>query len=259
MTDYAVMPGAEPFSAPGGPHGALVLHGFTGCPQSMRGLAEAFAAAGFAVQLPLLPGHGTSVEDMLETDWSEWSAAADAAYKELATHCERVVVTGLSMGGALALWLATRHAEIAGLVLVNPAVGTPVDGTAMRAPLVELLNGGERLMPGLSNDVADPNATELAYDQTPIAGLVSLLDGIEELYPRLSDIACPLLLMVSPQDHVVPPGAREALAATVSGPIEEVTLERSYHVATIDYDRELIERRAVAFAERVTSAPQDRV
>ena len=249
-----VMPGAEPFSAPGGPHGALVLHGFTGCPQSMRGLANVFAAAGFAVELPLLPGHGTSVDDMVETDWSDWSAAAEAAYTELAARCERVVVAGLSMGGTLALWLATRYPEIAGLVLVNPAVGSPANGEAMRGPLVELLNSGEQLMAGLSNDLADPDATELAYDQTPIAALVSLLGGIEELYPRLSDVACPVLLLVSPEDHVVPPGAREALAATVAGPIEDVTLERSYHVATIDYDRELVEQRAAEFAERVTNS-----
>ena len=56
MPEPSVLPGAEPFSSPGGPHGALVLHGFTGCPQSMRGLAEAFAAAGFAVELPRLRG-----------------------------------------------------------------------------------------------------------------------------------------------------------------------------------------------------------
>jgi carboxylesterase len=253
MTEHPVMPGAEPVAAAGGPHGALVLHGFTGCPQSMRGLAEAFAAAGFAVDLPLLPGHGTSVEDMLETDWSDWSAAADAAYKELAARCEHVVVASLSMGGTLALWLAARHPEIAGLVLVNPAVGAPGDDS-MRAALVELLDAGERFMPGVSNDVADPEVTELAYDQSPITGLVSLLDAIEALYPRLSDVACPLLVMMAPQDHVVPPGAREALDATVPGPIEYVSLDRSYHVATIDYDHELIEQRAVEFADRVTSA-----
>ncbi|HEX6310640.1 MAG TPA: alpha/beta fold hydrolase [Acidimicrobiia bacterium] len=252
MTDRAVMPGAEPFSAAGGPHGALVLHGFTGCPQSMRPLAEAFAAAGFAVELPRLPGHGTSIDDMLGTGWSDWSDAADAAYKELASRCERVVVAGLSMGAALALWLATREPEVAGLVLVNPAVGTPGDDS-MRSMLVELLDAGETVMQGLANDVADPDVTELAYDQTPIAGLVSLLDAIEELYPRLHEIACPLEVMFSAEDHVVPPGAREALDATITAPIEYVTLERSYHVATIDYDHELIERRAVEFAKRVTS------
>ena len=58
----ATRPSAEPYCAAGGPHGALVLHGFTGNPSSMRGVAEALAAVGFAVELPLLPGHGTSVE-----------------------------------------------------------------------------------------------------------------------------------------------------------------------------------------------------
>jgi carboxylesterase len=57
-----IMPGAEPESIDGGPHGALVLHGFTGNPQSMRGLAHALGAAGFSVEMPLLPGHGTTVE-----------------------------------------------------------------------------------------------------------------------------------------------------------------------------------------------------
>ena len=117
-----VLAGAEPFSASGGPHGALVVHGFTGCPQSMRGLAQAFAAAGFATELPLLPGHGTSVDDMLATRWADWSGAAESAYDELAARCDRVVVAGLSMGGTITAWLATRHPEIAGLVLVNPAV-----------------------------------------------------------------------------------------------------------------------------------------
>src|SRR5256714_14080830 len=101
-----VLPGAEPFSAPGGPHGALVLHGFTGSPQSMRGLAKAFAAAGFAVELPLLPGHGTTVEDMATTGGDDWSGTAEAAYQELAARCDRVGVAGLSVGGPLTAWLA---------------------------------------------------------------------------------------------------------------------------------------------------------
>src|SRR5437762_8177816 len=99
-----LMEGAEPFSAVGGPVGVLVCHGFTGNPQSMRGLAEAFAAAGFSVELPLWPGHGTSIDDMLTTGWPDWSAAAEAAYADLASRCGKVVVAGLSMGGTLATW-----------------------------------------------------------------------------------------------------------------------------------------------------------
>jgi len=92
MSNVDILAGAEPFSAAGGPHGALVLHGFTGSPQSMRGLARAFAAAGFAVELPRLPGHGTTVADMQTTRWADWSAAAEAAYDELAArHPARIV------------------------------------------------------------------------------------------------------------------------------------------------------------------------
>ena len=63
----SILPGAEPYSATGDTRGALVLHGFTGNPQSMRGLALALADAGFSVEMPLLPGHGTQMEDMLDT------------------------------------------------------------------------------------------------------------------------------------------------------------------------------------------------
>src|SRR5262249_13233346 len=121
MTD-PILPGAEPFAADGGPDGVLVVHGFTGSPQSMRPLAEAFAAAGFTVELPLLPGHGTSVDDMIPTSWADWSGAAEVAYQELASRCRRVIVAGLSMGGTLTVWLAAHHPEIAGIVCVNPAI-----------------------------------------------------------------------------------------------------------------------------------------
>ncbi|MGH9037242.1 MAG: hypothetical protein ACRD0O_15895, partial [Acidimicrobiia bacterium] len=44
--------------------------------------------------------------------------------------------------------------------------------------------------------------------------------------------------------------------ARVSGPVERVMLERSFHVATLDYDRDLIVERVVEFALRVTPAPR---
>ena len=94
----SVLPGAEPYSAPGGPHGALVVHGFTGNPSSMRPVAEALAAAGFAVELPLLPGHGTSLDDMMATRFPDWSAAVEAHFLELSGRTDSVVVAGLSMG-----------------------------------------------------------------------------------------------------------------------------------------------------------------
>jgi carboxylesterase len=244
-----IIAGCEPWSSDGGPDGALVLHGFTGNPQGLRGLAEAFAAAGFAVDLPLLPGHGTTVDDMVDKGWEHWSAAAEEAYEALAARCRHVVVAGLSMGGSLTVWLATRHPEIPGIVCVNPALDVPAE---LVTALEEMLETGVDRIPGVGNDVADPGAREKAYDATPLRPLLSLAAAAAELRDELGKVACPVLILTSPQDHVVNPADSDLLAAAVSGPVERVTLERSYHVATLDYDKDLIAERAVSFARRVT-------
>ena len=244
--------GAEPFSAAGGPAGALVLHGFTGNPGSMRPLAEAFAAAGFTVELPRLPGHGTTLQDMATTGFEDWSSHVEATYADLAARCDRVVVAGLSMGGTLTCWLAARHPEIAGIVCINAAV------QAQNAQVLEMvqamLDAGETVTAAVGSDIADPDVTESAYDGSPLASAKSLFLALGDLQAALPTIACPVLIMTSPQDHVVPPEGSDHLAALVAGPVERVTLERSYHVATLDYDRELICERAVEFARKVTAS-----
>ena len=217
----------------------------------MRGIAEAFAAAGFSVELPRLPGHGTTVEDMMTTGWADWTAEAEAAYQRLAARTETVVVAGLSMGGSLTLWIAAQHPEVAGIVCVNPA-------TQSQAPeLMELVHGmlaeGTDVMPGIGSDIAMPDVVEVAYEGTPLRPLVSLVEGITELAPSYPSIMCPLLLMTSPQDHVVDPAQSDRLAESFGGPVERITLERSYHVATMDYDKALIEEQAVEFGRKVTA------
>jgi carboxylesterase len=243
---------AEPFSAPGGPHGALVLHGFTGNPSSMRGVAEALAAAGFAVELPLLPGHGTTVEDMLTTDFTDWSAAVEEVYIDLANRTDSVVVVGLSMGGTLAAWVTARNPQTAGLVAINGMFEPPAPAF-LELLRTSLEQGCDRL-PAIGSDIAMPGVTEGAYDAAPIQPMISLMEAVTELHDRLGDIRCPVLLLTSPQDHVVPPTSSDVLAGRVAGPVERVLLERSYHVATLDFDRDLVEKRTVEFALRVSAS-----
>ena len=246
-----ILSGAEPWSAQGGPDGALVLHGFTGNPQSMRGLAEAFAGAGFAVELPLLPGHGTSIEDMLPTGWDDWSKVAEEVYDQLARRCRRVVVAGLSMGGALAAWLTERHPEIAGLVAINPFVEPPAE--SFREMLRGALGAGTETMPGIASDIAMDGVEELAYTASPIAPMLSLVEATDAIAADLGSIRCPVLLLSSRQDHVVPSASGDLLESRVAGPVERLWLERSYHVATLDHDGALVEARAVEFAAKVTA------
>jgi carboxylesterase len=93
---------------------------------------------------------------------------------------------------------------------------------------------------------------ESAYEATPLAPLVSLMvDGLTPLSQCYGAMHMPLLLLNSPQDHVVEPAQAEFLANAYGGTVQRVTLERSYHVATQDYDKQLIFHEAVAFAQRV--------
>jgi carboxylesterase len=250
----ALLAGAEPWAVDGGPVGALCLHGFTGNPSALRPVAEAFAAAGFGVELPRLPGHGTSVEDLLTTTWADWTAEVEAAYQRLAARSERVVVAGLSMGGTLALWLAARHREVAGIVCVNPgAAPQEPDAVEMvRAMVAE----GELTMPGGAPDIADPDVDESAYRTVALPPLLSLLDAVDALQADLPKVTCPVLLITSTQDHVVDPSASDHVAGLVEGSVERLWLDRSYHVATLDYDRDRICAAAVEFARAVTGGPR---
>ena len=251
MSELAIVPGAEPLSAGGSEVGVLVVHGFTGNPGTMRPLAEALVGAGVSVEMPRLPGHGTTIEDMMTTTWADWSDATEAAYTDLAGRCRAVVVAGLSMGGTLTVWLAARHPEVAGIVCINPAV-------AAREPEVKemvtlMLGAGETVSPGIGSDIADPDARESAYEGTPLSCALSLFEALDDLQPLLPAVTCPLLLLTSPEDHVVEPASSDHLAASVSGPVERVSLDRSYHVATLDYDKELIAERTIAFVRKVTA------
>ena len=238
-------------SFPNGPTGVLVLHGFTGSPQSMRPLAVRFAEAGHSVELPVLPGHGTTIDDLVPTRFDDWYQAAAAAYADLEARCQRVVVVGLSMGGTLATILGVEH-EPAALVLINPQVAPPPE------PVVDVVMGladeGVATIPAIGGDIAKENTEELAYAATPVLALVSFIERCQSLVGELDRITCPVLLFTSPQDHVVDPVSSDVLAAGVSGPVERVTLERSFHVATLDHDAKLIEDRAVAFVAEVGKA-----
>lgn len=237
-----VLPGAEPLSHHGGPVGVLVIHGFTGSPQSMRPVAQACVVAGHSVEMPRLPGHGTTVEDMLTTSWDDWSAHVEAVYDDLARRCERVFVVGLSMGGALTLWLASRHSSIAGIVVINSAGEPNADRTAA---LEHVVASGQVTVDAIGNDIAMPDVVELAYDKTPLAPLLSLVKAVNTF--DLAAISCPTMVMVSDQDHVVPPETASYIADRVGTDAEIVRLTNSYHVATLDYDAELINTSVVDF------------
>ena len=246
-----VLLGAEPMSRAGNDVGVLFVHGYTGSPSSLRDMAEAAASCGYTVELPRIAGHGTSVDDLMATGWSDWTSDVESAYIELRARVGQVVVVALSAGGAWSSWLALRHPEIAGIVYVNPFV-TPL-GDDLMAQLHEALESGIDIAPGEGPDIAKQGVVEVAYDGTPLRPLLGIQQALVELAPRLSEIAMPMLIATSPQDHVIDPANSDHLATVAAGPVRRVSLDNSFHVATQDHDQPLLIDNMLSFIKEVTS------
>ena len=231
-----------------------MLHGFTGNPSSMRGLAETLAADGLHVELPRLPGHGTTIEDMLTTGWADWTGEVEAAYQRLAARAGKVVVAGLSMGGSLALWAGLQHPDVAGLVLVNPA--TKPQPPEVMTMLADMLAAGTEVAPGHRQRHRRPRGAARAPTRLPAAPAdrPSSRTGWRRWPERYGELTMPLLLFTSRQDHVVEPTQSEYLVEQYGGPVDHRWLERSYHVATMDFDRDVISVEAATFAKQVTGS-----
>ncbi|MFD7610271.1 alpha/beta hydrolase [Streptomyces sp. NPDC059828] len=244
-----VLPGAEPYRHEGGEVGVLLCHGFTGSPQSLRPWAEYLAERGLTVSLPLLPGHGTSWQDMQLTGWQDWYAEVDRELRALTERCSQVFVCGLSMGGALTLRLAARHGDaISGIVLVNPA--NKMHGLAAKA-----LPVARHLVPstkGIASDISMAGSEEVGYDRVPLHAAHSLRNFLKLVDGELPQVTQPMVLLHSPQDHVVPPvDSARILSRVSSQDVREILLEQSYHVATLDHDAELIFEESYAFIGRL--------
>jgi carboxylesterase len=257
LSAATIRPGAEPLSRPG--HGALaetgvlLLHGFTGSPVSLRPLAELLSQRGFAVEMPLLPGHGTSPRDLLPTRYADWRAEALGAFQRLRARTKSVVALGLSMGGTLVLDLATSE-PLAGAVSINAQILDRGGVIVKLAPLIEkVLPMAPASAAGLVKNDIKKGGDEDAYDWVAAAAGNSLVRELPNVRARLRNLTCPLLVIYSRDDHSVPPENSKALPGLVgSKNVSVLELQNSYHVATLDNDLPLIEERVSAFAESLS-------
>ncbi len=156
------------------------------------------------------------------------------------------------MGGALTLRLAARHGDaISGIVLVNPA-NKLHDPLAFALPVAKHF---VRSTPGIASDIAKPGSEEVGYDRVPTRAADSLRKFLQLVDADLPQVTQPLLLLHSPQDHVVPPvDSARVLARVSSTDVTETLLEQSYHVATLDHDAERIFADSFAFVGRLAES-----
>jgi carboxylesterase len=253
---------ADGFALPGVRDlGCLLVHGFTATPDEMRPLGEALAVAGFPVRGVRLAGHGTDVADLARTGWRDWFASVEEGAARLRRDVARIAIAGMSLGALLALhFAATQPAEVAALVLC----GTPIrlgDGRLRWLPALARIPWVARRLATIpkSNgpDIADPavRAASRSYRAMPLAAVLELLRLQAIVRDDVRRVTQPALLLHGRGDHSVPCANMDVLRDSLASRwIETHVLERSWHVVTLDYDRDEVARLAADFLARVDRA-----
>jgi len=231
--------------------GVLLVHGFTGAPPSMRPWGEFLHSKGYTVRVPLLPGHGSKAEDLNEVTWQEWPNKVTKELSELQNTCDTIFLFGLSMGGGIVLNVAeSNNVAIKGIVLVNPWIHLP----GITAELAFLASRFRKMRTSVGNDIKRPGITEWGYDATPMRGVYQALKMLRVTRKNLGAITVPVQLFHSVEDHTLPVSNTEIILAEIGSKDKtRIELVNSYHVATLDYDQELIFQNSLTFIEGLTT------
>lgn len=247
MQKIAVLEGAEEFEFGDGPVAALLIHGFTGSPQSTRPLGRYLGDRGLTVVGIRLPGHGTTWQDLGTRTPEEWIGAAEEAFHQLVARKEKVFLVGFSFGSAICLDVAARYPDqVAGFVGLAPYLFTK-DPRRFLTPLIRMV---AKSLPGVGNDIFDPDQRELVYERVPVGTAHLMLRYGKKVLDELGAVRSPTLLIHSRNDHTAHPSTSQVIHDAISSDDKEIVwLDRSYHVITLDVDRDDVYERTFRFID----------
>ena len=215
--------------------GVVLVHSFLAVPEEVKALARYLRRRGVWVYLPRLPGHGTSAEDLSKRKYREWVEAVENSYVLLSTICDRVVVGGVAVGGTLALDLAARVEEIAGVFAICPPFSLKNYSTKFM-PGQDVWN---RLINKIKAGNGDSEFLEFShgnhhvnYPKNPVAGVKEVGDYLESIEKSYGAISQPTLIIQADKNPVVDPKGSKQLYDNVGSINKEYCL--------LSYDRHVL-------------------
>ena len=251
-------PRAHVFAAEGRAPCVLGLHGFTGTASELRPLVDTIAAHGYAVDVPLLAGHGAAPDALQALGFDDWVKSARERFDMLAARHGAVVLCGFSLGSLVAMHLAAeRPAGLAGLIVLGNALELHAYSSVPFA-VVERL--GIRvpdwyLVKFRAADMRDRDAAAkiTTYDRHPLRAAFEVYLAGKRVRREVGRIVCPTLVLHGKKDLVCRPANARWLAEHVGA--KDVTVRvyaNSGHVVAADLDKEIVAQDVVRFLERVS-------
>lgn len=238
----------DPISLQGGPVTVILVHGFTGSPSEMTVLAHALHRQGFSVEVPLLQGHGTCLEDLLPMRPEQWIDQLDRLMARERARGQTLVMGGLSMGAILALQAGLRCPDIRGLLLFSPPIGSR-DWRRFFAPVLTRLFKTVAKPPSAYVDAATADRL-WSYDRYPVVCSSLVLQLIARIRRQLPSLAQPLLVMASRRDNVVTERGVQLLIERAGSRRKELRwLDHSSHCLTADGEWPVVCEVSVAFVQ----------
>ena len=250
---------ADPFDLVGDDDvGVVLVHGFTGTPFEVRYLGERLAEAGFTVRAPRLPGHGTTLADLDATRWQDWAEAVERAVDALLMRCRRVAVVGQSLGGLLALHVASHRRDIACVAsLAAPLWLEGLSAKVARWTRPEGWLHRVRTIPKLGgSDVRDrrAKADNPCYKAIPTRALGELLTFMQLTDDALPSITQPVLVLHATQDHTAPVACAQRIAERTRA-VRTRILPHSYHLIAVDVERDIVAAEVRQFLTSCGDSP----
>jgi carboxylesterase len=239
----------ETFFRQGDSTGILLIHGFTAMTTEVRLLGDFLHARGYTISAPLLPGHGTSPDEMNKCKWQDWTNSVERAYCDLVSKCKRVFIGGESMGGVLSLFTASNHPEAAAVLLFAPAIQVAAPSSVLLARLLSPFQSYAK-KPLRAPTAVDPRWK--GYAVNPLRAVVQLSQLQSETRKRLSKITQPVFIAQGRLDQTIDPRSGQIILDEISSTQKELHwFERSTHCVLLDQEWEQIAELSLEFIERV--------
>jgi carboxylesterase len=262
------------YRIPGGKVGVLLIHGLGGTPVEMRYVANGLARAGYTVHCPQLVGQGGgTMEDFKAATWQDWYRSAERALDELCEVCDTVIVGGLSSGAILSLALAANHKDkVQGLALYAPVLWLNGWLVPWYARLFRMISSKAIAnaidFPDLEpHGIKDPRIRAFIRDamfsgNSAVAGLPSTPGGavlehgllVKDVMAKLHTIDQPTLIIHPREDDYADLNNAYYLQRALKGRVEMTVLEDSYHIITVDRQRQVVVDQTVAFLAPIAKA-----